>query len=202
LIGSIEPGTTYLSPERLLTLERHLRTVHRRRIPGAVVECGVAAGGSAALMGLWLTRHQSDKPLVLFDTFDGLPAPTTNDPDYEKAIAWTGECRGTRSDVEAMFRRMGIDLTRVALVEGLFQDTIPAYMPSSIAMLHLDGDWYDSTRHCLEHLWPQVSIGGRVQIDDYGAWQGCRKATDEFLARHRRLRLHVIDATGVWLEKS
>ena len=201
LIGRVEPGTTYLSGARLLALEAHLRAVHRHNVPGAIVECGVAAGGSAALIGLWLRQRQSGRPLVLFDTFAGLPAPNANDPDYADAVAWAGKCVGTRADVTALFERQGVDLTHVVFVEGMFQDTIPRHAPPSIALLHLDGDWYDSTKHCIENLWPRVSPGGRVQIDDYGCWQGCRKAVDEFRATNPGVRLRWIDDQGVWLRK-
>jgi predicted O-methyltransferase YrrM len=182
-------------------LEAHLQAIERGGISGVVVECGVAAGGSAALMGSWLTHHAPGRRLVLFDTFAGLPSPTVDDPDYDKAVEWTGACRGTVDEVTELFQRHGIDMTRVTFVEGLFQDTIPAKAPDQIAVAHLDGDWYASTKHCLEHLWPRISVGGRVQLDDYGFWQGCRKATDEFLARTRNVRTAQIDQQGLWLEK-
>src|SRR5262245_48140404 len=89
---------TFLPPVRLKALEQHVATIERERIPGVVAECGVAAGGSAAVLGMALDRWSSDRALYLFDTFEGLPAPSANDPDYENAVKWTGQCRGTLTD--------------------------------------------------------------------------------------------------------
>lgn len=200
MIARLESGSTMLTRERLRGLESHLRAIDRHRVPGAVVECGVAAGGSAALLGLWLTRAHSPRPLFLFDTFEGLPAPTIDDPDYDTAIHFTGRFRGELADIQAMFARLGIT-AQTTYAKGLFQDTLPHPDLTRVAFAHLDGDWYDSTAHCLRHLWPLLSPGGRIQFDDYGAWQGCRKAVDEFLAAHGPLTLHRVDSHGVWLER-
>lgn len=96
----------------------------------------------------------------------------------------------------ALFRELGVaDLTEC--VKGLFQETLPRRRSGPIALLHLDGDWYESIRVCLETLWDNVSPGGIVQIDDYGAWAGARKAVDEFFsARNISARLTYIDPTG------
>jgi hypothetical protein len=92
---------------------------------------------------------------------------------------------------------------RAIFVKGLFQDTLPTYDIPPISLLHLDGDWYDSTMTCLNHLWDKVSPGGIVQIDDYGSWQGCRKAVDEFMDRHEiNDQLHFIDRNGRYLIKA
>lgn len=190
-----------LSRPRLRELESVVRTAVISEIPGEVVECGTAAGGSAALMALWLKRLQSQKKIYVFDTFEGLPAPTTQDPDYNKALPWTGKCRGDLDQVHGLFRDLEV-LDRAVFVKGLFQDTLPTFDCPPIAVLHLDGDWYESTMTCLRHLWDHVSPGGYVQIDDYGAWQGCKKAVDEFLTdRGIREPLKVIDFTARSIRK-
>lgn len=202
LVPFVEHGSTWLSKARLNMLETHLKAIESANVPGAIVECGVAKGGSAALLGSWITNYAPHRKLVLFDTFDGLPPPTADDPDYETAIEWTGKCLGTLDDVLALFRRHGIPHRQITFVKGMFQDTIPDSAPEAIAFAHLDGDWYASTKHCLDHMWPRLSVWGRVQLDDYGTWQGCRKATDEFLASTPSVAVHPIDPQGIWLEKT
>jgi len=186
---------------RLRGLHAAVRRVTARHIPGDVVECGTARGGSAALMGLALKEAGAARTLWVFDTFEGIPAPTVADPDHEIAALYTGAFRGGLEEVQDLFRRLGI-LDRAKLVKGLFQDTVPRADVRAIAVLHLDGDWYDSVKVCLEHLYDRVSPGGIIQIDDYGHWQGARKAVDEFMtARHITVPLRYLDYTGRQLVK-
>lgn len=195
-------GHTWLPPARLKMLEQHVRRIERRGIAGDVVECGVAEGGSAALLGLTLDRNASSRNLYLFDTFEGLPPPTAGDPDYNEAIKWTGECRGELQDVKQLFDRLGVNSERVRFVQGLFEQTLPSTPLPAVALAHLDGDWYDSTRTCLTNLWPVLSVGGIIQLDDYGRWKGCRKAVDEFLgSRQNDFAMRRIDQAAVFLEK-
>ena len=186
---------------RLRGLYMAIRHVMARGIPGDIVECGTARGGSAALMGLVLKDALADRMLWVFDTFEGIPPPTTADPDYTIAALYTGDFRGELGEVEALFRRLGI-LDRARLVKGLFEDTVPGSEVGAIAVLHLDGDWYESVKICLDHLYDRVSRGGIIQIDDYGHWEGARRAVDEFMA-DRRIPgpLHYIDYTGRQLVK-
>lgn len=181
---------------RLHGLYRAVRHVVEGGIPGDVVECGTARGGSAALMGLTLERLRAPRTLWVFDTFEGIPPPTADDPDEAIARLYTGQFRGEQSEVEALFARLGI-LARSRLVKGLFQDTVATAPVRQIAVLHLDGDWYESVKVCLDHLYDRVSPGGVVQIDDYGHWEGARKAVDEFM-RDRRITapLQYLDYTG------
>jgi hypothetical protein len=165
-------------------LEQHVAYIERAGIAGDVVECGVAAGGSAALLGLTMERHASERLLYLYDTFEGLPPPTEHDPDFHRASQWTGHCRGTLAEVQTLFDRLAVNPTRIRFVQGLFQETLGPTM-SPIALAHLDGDWYESTMACLTHIWPALSVGGVMQLDDYGEWQGCRKAVDEFFAERQ-----------------
>jgi hypothetical protein len=170
-------------------------------IPGDVVECGAARGGSAALMGLTLRARDSRRRLWLLDTFEGLPAPTQNDPDFEIAKLYTGMCRGTLDEVSALFHRLDI-ADRTVFVKGLFQDTLPSAAVGPIAVLHLDGDWYESVKVCLDRLYDQVSSGGVIQIDDYGHWKGARAAVDEFMRRRKlTIPLSRLDYTGRQLIK-
>jgi len=181
---------------RLRGLYGAVHEVAARNVPGDVVECGTARGGSAALMGLALKELGAARTLWVFDSFAGIPPPTDSDPDKHIAELYTGDFRGELDDVRALFERLGI-LERVRLVKGLFQDTVPGCAVGPIAVLHLDGDWYDSVMVCLEHLYDRVSRGGIIQIDDYGHWEGARKAVDEFMQRRAiRVPLRYLDYTG------
>jgi Macrocin-O-methyltransferase (TylF) len=186
---------------RLRGLHRAVHYVVAKNIPGDLVECGTAQGGSASLMGLTLKRLGSPRTLWVLDTFEGLPAPTAEDPDREIAQLYTGSCRASVAEVSALFERLGI-LGECQLVKGRFQETLPAFGPRNIAVLHIDGDWYDSVRVCLEELFDQVSPGGVIQIDDYGHWKGARRAVDEFMKnRSIKGRLQRLDYTGRQLIK-
>jgi predicted O-methyltransferase YrrM len=181
---------------RLRALYQAVRDAVARGITGDVVECGTARGGSAALMALTLRKLGARRLLWVFDTFEGLPAPTHRDPDFDIARLYTGTCLGTLDEVRGLFERLDI-LSDSRLIKGLFQDTLPTAEVGPIAVLHLDGDWYDSVRVCLEHLYDRVSPGGVIQIDDYGHWEGARRAVDEFLRdRHLQAPLRWLDYTG------
>jgi len=192
---------TLLSNARLRGLYRAVNHAEAHSIEGDVVECGTARGGSAALMGLTLKKLKTNRNLWVFDTFEGLPAPTMADPDYEAASHYTGECRGELKEVEQLFQQFEIR-KETRFVKGLFQDTLPVCDVEKIAVLHLDGDWYESVKTCLDHLYDRVSVGGIIQIDDYGHWAGARKAVDEFM-RERRIKspLRYLDYTGRQLIK-
>lgn len=181
---------------RLRGLYEAVRQVVADNVPGAVVECGTARGGSAALMGLTLKRLGAPRTLWVFDTFAGIPPPTADDPDESIARLYTGQFRGDEAEVRALFERLGI-MGQARLVRGLFQDTVPGADVGPIAVLHLDGDWYESVKVCLDHLYDRVSPGGVIQIDDYGHWEGARKAVDEFLrTRSISVSLRYLDYTG------
>jgi O-methyltransferase len=173
---------TMCSNARLRGLHRAVRHVVAHSIPGDVVECGAARGGSAALMGLTLRQLGADeRTLWVFDTFEGLPPPSAEDPDYEIAAPYTGSCAGSFEEVTQAFRRLGI-AEHSRLVKGLYEHTLAAAPVERIAVLHIDADWYLSVRCCLDSLYDKVVPGGVIQFDDYGWWQGARKAVDEFFA--------------------
>jgi len=193
---------TMCSSARLRGLYRAARHVVENRIPGDVVECGVARGGSAALVSLVLRDLGSEKSVWGFDTFEGMPSPTLQDPDYEIASLYTGTCRGTVEEVKGNLQTLGI-LERFRFVQGRFEDTLPETKVGPIALLHIDGDWYSSVKACLDHLYDRVSPGGVIQLDDYGFWQGAEKATDEFLSKRNLPRgLIKLDYSGRQIWKS
>jgi O-methyltransferase len=173
---------TMVSYARLRGLHHAVKSVARRSVSGDIVECGVARGGSAGVLGLTLQQVGERRNLWLFDTFQGLPHPSKDDPDFEIADLYTGTCLGTIENVRDSLGRLGIR-ENVHFIPGLFQDTLPSASISSIAVLHVDGDWYESVKVCLECLYDKVSPGGVIQFDDYAHWAGARKAVDEFFAK-------------------
>ncbi len=186
---------------RLRGLYRAVRETSLKNIPGDIVECGCAKGGSAALMGLTAQQSGTSRKVWVFDTFEGLPPPTDGDgPDYEAALAAVGQCRGSLEEVDGLFRQVGI--RDYQLVKGLVQDTLREPPVRQIAVLHLDVDWYEPIKTCLTKLWDLMAPGGIVQIDDYGFWAGARRATDEFI-NERGLRAHFskVDAIACQLKK-
>ena len=193
-IERVSPKHTLVTREALKTLRQHVIAVDRADVPGDIVECGVAAGGSAAILGRTLTHRHSPRRLWLCDTFEGLPPLSDRDGDYgintrEVAEKWVGQCRSTRDEVAALLADMHVDLTRVVFLPGLFQDTLPHPGMRQIALLHIDGDWYESTRWPLTQLWPLVSPGGIVQVDDYNIWRGAHDAVEEVLAEHPEVEM-------------
>jgi O-methyltransferase len=168
----------------------------RQNIPGAFVECGVWLGGSAGLMGLAIESTSQNRQIHLFDSFQGLPEPGPSDGAAAKEysggrgdgrLAPISRCDATLEQVQTfLFERLRLNSGRIQFHVGWFQQTIPAIANQlgPVAMLRLDGDWYESTQVCLQHLYPKLSPGGVVILDDYYCWEGCRKATDEYREAH------------------
>ncbi|MBZ5679983.1 MAG: TylF/MycF family methyltransferase [Acidobacteriia bacterium] len=181
LFREVQPYTM-CSSARLRGLYRAVRYVAENRVPGDLVECGSAKGGSAALMALTSRRLGENRRIWLFDTFEGLPAPTSDDPDYKIASLFTGDCVGTLDEVQKLFGRLHL-AEDARFVKGLFQETLHRTQIPTIAVLHIDGDWYESVKVCLDELYDKVTPGGVIQFDDYGYWQGARRAVDEFFER-------------------
>lgn len=202
---------TMTSRERMYAAYSAARYVALNGVPGDIVECGVWKGGSAMIMAMALAAAgQTDRDLYLYDTFEGMVEPGEKDTSYLGESAreiWqqhrSGDspvnmwCYSPREEVAQNLRATGYPESRIRLVKGKVEDTIPTEAPVGIALLRLDTDWYESTRHELQHLYPRLSPGGVLIIDDYGHWQGSREATDEYFATapHRPL-LTRIDATG------
>jgi O-methyltransferase len=183
---------TMTPPEVTLNAIRAAQYVAEYNIPGAVVECGVWRGGVSMAMAARLKMARQFKDLYLYDTFDGMSEPTENDiaPSGQKADVllknlekdeqnhiWAfAPIDKVRKNVESV----GYPADKIKFVVGKVEDTIPETMPDQIALLRLDTDWYESTKHELLHLYPLLVSGGVLILDDYGYWAGARKAVDEF----------------------
>jgi hypothetical protein len=202
---------TYLGYDALSDLERAVHRLDAAGVPGIIVEAGCALGGSTVVLGL---AKRPDRPLRAYDVFGLIPPPSEVDGDDVQAryrAVVQGESRGIGGDkyygyednlrdkVANTLRSFGLDLEarRIELIQGLFRDTLLPEEP--VALAHIDADWYESVRTCVERIEPRLSRGGVLVIDDYDHWSGCRRAVDEYFADKRdryqfvrRARLHII----------
>jgi hypothetical protein len=206
-IRAVEPYTM-TSPERIAALINAIDYISKFRIPGAIVECGVWRGGSMMAVARELQQASDLRPLYLFDTFEGMPPPDDIDTDRWGRAArdiMASEDPATSEvwavagfdEVRSNILGTGYPEKLIHLVQGRVEDTIPGRAPESIALLRLDTDFYQSTRHELEHLIPRVSTAGVLIVDDYGHWEGARRAIDEWLhIVDRPVLLNRIDYTG------
>ncbi len=206
ILRAVRPFTM-TSLERLVALIDAVRHVVRENVPGDLAECGVWRGGSMMAAALVLAaENDTARHLYLYDTFEGMSAPTAADTDcngvpaadrFRGAARAGGWCRCGLEEVRANLFSTGYPKDRIHFVKGKVEDTIPGTAPESLALLRLDTDWYESTRHELDHLFPRLSPRGLLILDDYGHWQGARKAADEYFAAHAPgPYLHRIDYTG------
>jgi len=205
IIGEVQPWTL-TSAERIYALIQAVRYVSANSIAGAIVECGVWKGGSMAAVAKTLLQMQDvGRDLYLFDTFEGMPEPTREDMDYSgkqasEVLQQDSSYRCANAPLEGVKRLLfetGYPKERIHFVQGRVEETIPTAAPDSICLLRLDTDWYGSTKHELVHLFPRVSRGGVIIIDDYGHWKGSRQACDEYFAENRiPILLNRIDYTG------
>jgi hypothetical protein len=205
-----EQHLTYLKAEHLRALAAAVLDVERAQRPGLIIEAGTARGGSAIVMA---AAKAPGRPMKVYDVFGMIPPPGEEDgadvhERYAKIAA--GEAKGVGGDtyygyrddlyaeVTDSFARLGVPAAEhnVELVQGLFEDTIDLDEP--VAFAHLDGDWYESTMTCLTRIAPLLVPGGRIVLDDYYMWSGCRRAVDEYFGgrdgfrQEQRARLHVV----------
>lgn len=176
---TMNPPITYLHNLMLVDKYKHLE--------GAVVECGTWRGGMIAGIGQLL--NDSSRKYYLFDSFEGLPVPT--DEDGQGAFDWQADttsqlyfdnCSAEMRFAEEATSKAG--MKNVTITKGWFSDSLPHFdKTEKIAILRLDGDWYDSTMQCLDNLYDNVIKGGLIIIDDYYAWDGCARAIHDFLSK-------------------
>jgi O-methyltransferase len=207
IISTARPFTM-TSVERMAALINAVTFVTQNGIPGDIAECGVWRGGSMMTIALTLLANgDRSRSLYLYDTFEGMSSPTAVDKSLDGVSAdvllesnpqGTGIwCYASLDDVRANILSTGYPKEKVHLIKGKVEDTIPHNIPSKLSLLRLDTDWYESTKHELTHLYPVLDPKGILIIDDYGHWQGARKAVDEyFVGRDGNFYLHRIDYTG------
>ena len=194
IIKAVRPWTM-TGPDKVFALIQAVRYITRHRIPGDILECGVWRGGSMQAVARTLRAlDDTSRDLYLFDTFEGMPAPSERDvrtsdertaaelmseEAQEDSLVWA---IASLEDVQEGMAQTGYPSDRVHYVKGRVEETIPARAPAQISILRLDTDWYESTKHELFHLYPRLVRHGVLIIDDYGHWQGARTAVDEYLA--------------------
>ena len=163
--------------------------VLRNEIPGDFIETGIWKGGLPILMrGILKAWNVTDRVVWGADSFDGLPEPDPAE-NLEDAIAWflfapLERLKIPRDFVENTFLKYGLLDDQVRFLEGWFSDTLPSAPIEKLALMRLDGDWYESTMTALNALYGKLSQGGYVIIDDYGLLRGCRDAVDQFRQNH------------------
>ncbi|MBW7858457.1 MAG: class I SAM-dependent methyltransferase, partial [Leptonema sp. (in: Bacteria)] len=180
-------------------------------INGDFVECGVWRGGSAMLIAKMLVERKiTNRKIILFDTFEGMSEPSQFDIDVSGELAseslkqnihqketsvW---CLADIVDVQNNMNQTGFSNDSIIYIKGKVEDTIPKKLTTKqVALLRLDTDWYESTKHELIYLYPLLSKEGILIVDDYGHWQGCRRAVDEYFEEQKTtLMLNRIDYTG------
>lgn len=192
---------TFLKEDRLASLAQVMIEAEDSGREGIVIEAGTALGGSAITIA---AAKAPSRPMQVYDVFGTIPPPTDRDgvEGQERFdVIESGQAKGLGDglyygyhpdlvgEVAAAFARCGVpvDEHAVTLVPGLFEETLVGDEP--VAFAHIDGDWYESTRLCLERIGPRVVVGGRMVIDDYYQWPGCRQAVDEFVVAHPEFRV-------------
>jgi len=186
-IISIVYNNTMCSKLRVKALTKAIHYIVDNDVPGDFVECGTWRGGLAALM-LHYIRITEDKRLYIYDTFEGMPQPGENDGGYAKMMYREntendgGWCKAGIDLVKSVLQQVNPSYSDVChLVKGKVEDTLDLIAPQTISLARLDTDWYESTKKELEVLYPRVSSGGYVLIDDYSDWNGCKQAVNEYL---------------------
>ena len=204
-------SNSMMPPINLFTLYEQAVYCEEKGIVGDFVECGVWKGGAVGIMAKANLQHgNARRHLHLFDAFDDICAPNAEldgkraveDMNFYAGVTDQNKIMGQLEPVKGFYDKLGgygtIDACRDLLEhtigyptqyihyhKGWFQDTLPiqSHGINQISILRLDGDWYESIKTCLEHLYDKVVVGGIIVIDDYGYYDGCTKAVDEFLAR-------------------
>ncbi|HWV71135.1 MAG TPA: TylF/MycF/NovP-related O-methyltransferase [Pseudosphingobacterium sp.] len=201
---------TMTTPERVASLCAAVNYLTRNNIKGDFVECGVWRGGSTmAAIDTLMKAGDISREIYLYDTFEGMSEPTEHDKAFtgltagemlqadNKQIVASNWCYSALEEVEKNINSLDYPVSQIRYVKGKVEDTIPQTVPQKIALLRLDTDWYESTAHELKYLYPLLAPGGIIIIDDYGHWEGARKAVDEYIASENLpLFLHRIDYSG------
>lgn len=187
---------TMVNFEGLLATLMACKYVLENSIEGDFVECGVWRGGNAIVAAEMFRLHGSQKHVWLFDTFLGMTAPTGVDHDWKGGLAqgefdlneregFNNWCYASIEDVVGNFEDRGLVGNNIHFIKGDVSQTLrEADLPEKISVLRLDTDWYESTKMECEVLYPRLSVGGCLIVDDYGHWNGSRIAIDEYFSQH------------------
>jgi hypothetical protein len=211
---------TMIGLNRLDNLQQLIGTVIRDRVPGDLIETGVARGGAAIFMRAVLKAYDvTDRRVFVADSFGSFPRSAESGitrrsysspvwrqmgEAYQREPAaferMAGELRaGTSYDeVRDTFARYGMLDDQVCFLPGWFSETLRTAPIAALGLLRIDADLYDSTREALIRLYPKVSPGGYTVVDDYHTFAECREAVDEYLAGQQSIELRVVDEAVYW----
>lgn len=196
---------TMIGLRRLDQLQAAVETIIADRVPGDLLEAGVWRGGAAILMrGVLAAHNEQERTVWLADSFAGLPPPDPSAFPADAGIDMSAEAGYEElavplEEVQANFRRYGLLDGQVRFLQGWFRDTLPRAPVERLALLRIDGDLYESTWVALKALYPKLSRGGYLIVDDYGALTACRQAVDDYRREHGIGEpLQRIDWTGVY----
>lgn len=197
---------TLVGFKRLENIQHCVETALSEGVPGDLIETGVWRGGSCIFMrGVLKALGVTDRVVWLADSFEGLPKPNTREyPDDEGNRLHTyDELSIPLETVKDLFERYGLLDEQVKFLQGWFRDTLPDAPIDELAVLRLDGDMYESTMDAFKNLYDRVSPGGFIIVDDYGAYDCCKKAVHDF-RKERGIseEIHEIDWTGVFWRKT
>ncbi|MBU2621297.1 MAG: TylF/MycF family methyltransferase [Proteobacteria bacterium] len=204
LRDATEVAHTMIGGKRLDNIHRCLDVIMRDRVPGDVMETGVWRGGAVVFMRGYLAAYNmTDRTVWAADSFAGLPKPATpEDAGYDFSVDVHPILAISLEEVQQLFAKYGLLDEQVQFVKGWFHESLPNVPVKELALLRLDGDLYKSTRDALVNLYHKVVPGGFIIIDDYGDFQPCQKAVDEFrLQNNIREPIERIDWTGVFWRK-
>ena len=183
--------------ETIYAAYNNVKYIVENKIPGDIVECGVWRGGITQLAALTMIHlKDTSRKIYLYDTFEGMPKPEDEDLDWDgnraldtwRTITLKGEKWGFGGDINSVNQLMlstKYPKEKIYITKGKVENTIPNVIPKKISLLRLDTDFYKSTLHELNHLFPILVLGGILVIDDYGYYLGSRKATDEYFKKNK-----------------
>lgn len=171
-------------------------------VEGSIVECGVWNGGSAALLAAAARRRRGDRDSWLFDSFEGLPRPTERDPEPVRSFWFKGWNTGEEFRVREIWEQLRLSRRRLHIRPGWFRESFPGSGVDRVAILHIDSDWYDSVKLCLEWWYDRVRPGGAVILNDYNLYGGATEAVHDFLrARSEPVQIRLLGRAGAWFAK-
>jgi hypothetical protein len=200
---------TMIGVKRLNNVQACVEDVLGNEIPGDLIETGVWRGGAAIFMRALLELHGvRDRTVYAADSFEGIPAPDverfpSDDSDVLHRLAAVDFIRVPLEEVQANFRKFDLLDDQVRFVKGWFRDTLPGLADHTWSVIRMDGDLYESTIQALENLYPGLSVGGYVLIDDYAGIPACKEAVHDYRQAHGiEDEIHRVDWTGVYWQKT
>ena len=196
MILRVKPRFTMVNNANLIHLYETVESAAKEGLAGAIVECGVWNGGSAAVMALADREARgpsaAPRPVWLFDSFEGLPPPKEKDDRKALEHYFEGMNKGSIEAVKRVFTNLKLPLERLTITKGWFEQTLPKAELPATAILHIDADWYDSVKVVMETCYPKVVPGGYVILNDYGFWEGCDRAVEDYFAERKLAQPEIV----------